>query len=114
MEAELIDCSGGDEITEESGFQRKAAALYAVMQERKAARTIVFCNKIETCRKVENFLNRRHRADDAFEVLPYHRAIADDARAANLRKFLKAPRGAWDQSVLVCTDRCGGACKWTG
>ncbi len=105
LEAELIDCSGGDEISEESGFQRKAAALYAVMQEKRAARTIVFCNKIETCRKVENFLTRRHRKDDAFVVLPYHSAIADDARVANLKRFLKPPRDDGDQSVLVCTDR---------
>ncbi len=44
-----MDCSGGDEVNEETGFQRKAAALYAVLQEQRAPRTIVFCNKIETC-----------------------------------------------------------------
>ena len=46
---QLVDCSGGDEVTEESGFLRKAAALFAVLQEQRAPRTIVFCNKIETC-----------------------------------------------------------------
>ena len=45
---QLVDCSGGDEVTEESGFLRKAAALFAVLQEQRAPRTIVFCNKIET------------------------------------------------------------------
>ena len=47
-----MDCSGGDEVSEESGFRRKAAALFAVLQEQRAERAIVFCNKIETCRKV--------------------------------------------------------------
>lgn len=46
---QLVDCSGGDEVNEETGFQRKAAALYAVLQEQRAPRSIVFCNKIETC-----------------------------------------------------------------
>lgn len=44
-----MDCSGGDEVSEETGFQRKVAALYAVLQEQRAPRTIIFCNKIETC-----------------------------------------------------------------
>lgn len=52
MVEQLVDCSGGDEVSEESGFQRKAAALLAVLQEQRAERAIVFCNKIETCRKV--------------------------------------------------------------
>lgn len=55
----VVDCSGGDEVSEETGFLRKTAGLMSVLQEHKASRTIVFCNKIETCRKVENFLNRR-------------------------------------------------------
>lgn len=46
---QLVDCSGGGEVSEESGFKRKAAALLAVLQEQRAPRTIVFCNKIETC-----------------------------------------------------------------
>ena len=46
---QLVDCSGGDEVSEESGFRRKAAALFAVLQEQRAQRAIVFCNKIDTC-----------------------------------------------------------------
>ena len=46
---QLVDCSGGNEVSEESGFQRKAAALFAVLQEQRAPRAIVFCNKIESC-----------------------------------------------------------------
>ncbi len=49
---QLVDCSGGEEINEETGQERKGEALLRVMREQAVARTIVFCNKIETCRKV--------------------------------------------------------------
>ena len=48
----VVDCSGGDEISEESGFQRKAEALLGLLGQEKSARTLIFCNKIPTCRKV--------------------------------------------------------------
>lgn len=132
---QLVDCSGGGEVSEESGFRRKAAALLAVLQERRAARAIVFCNKIETCRKVENFLNRTlprggggegegGRASGA-TVLAYHAAIAPERREANLKEFLATPgrpaptappqqaqqdgvpakQAQQGRLVLVCTDR---------
>ena len=55
-----------------------------------AARTIVFCNKIETCRKVENVLKRGgggHASADGPRplVLPHHAAIEEGARARNLK-----------------------------
>ena len=49
----VVDCSGGDEISEESGFQRKAEALLGLLGQEKSARTLIFCNKIPTCRKVQ-------------------------------------------------------------
>jgi ATP-dependent RNA helicase DDX18/HAS1 len=88
---QIVDCSGGDEITEESGMRRKAAALFASLQERRALRTIVFCNKIETCRKVENFLNRTFSKEDNVTMLPYHTAIATEQREGNLKTFLLPP-----------------------
>lgn len=48
---QLIDCSGGEEISEESGFQRKAVALLEVVKRQNAERTVVFCNKLQTCRQ---------------------------------------------------------------
>ena len=126
---QIVDCSGGDEITEESGVRRKSAALFAAIQELRASRTIVFCNKIETCRKVENFLNRTFTSEDNATVLPYHTAIETAQREINLKKFLLPPgqkdfrkggggRGSRYQGgigtgedsnlerlVLVCTDR---------
>ncbi|KAI8113511.1 hypothetical protein M9435_003512 [Picochlorum sp. BPE23] len=107
---QIVDCSGGDEISEESGILRKSAAMLASLQEQKRDRTIVFCNKIETCRKVENFLNRSLIEDD-IEVLPYHAAISPVNRDKNLSRFLQVPgrddvsRGQSKRLVLVCTDR---------
>ena len=96
-------------MTEETGFRRKAAALFAVLQEQRATRTIVFCNKIDTCRDVENFLNRSLRQDERVEVLPHHAAIVEQRREQNLRRFLAPPASsradADDRLVLVCTDR---------
>ena len=77
----------------------------------------MFCNKIESCRKLENYLNRTLGQGGAIDVLPHHAAIAPERRQANLQRFLAASgssrRGpmAWhaaqaeQQLVLVCTDR---------
>ncbi|KAL6766845.1 hypothetical protein ACKKBG_A37610 [Auxenochlorella protothecoides x Auxenochlorella symbiontica] len=106
VEERLLDCSGGEEVSEESGFARKADALARLLAGSRAARTIVFCNKVEGCRAVENFLKRRERAGGA-RVLPYHTAIAPPLRKANLRAFLAAPGGGEGEVplVLLATDR---------
>ena len=52
----------------------------------RALRTLVFCNKIETCRKVENVLKRGSRpGEQELLVLPYHGAIEDGQRVQNLK-----------------------------
>lgn len=50
-------------------------------------RTIVFCNKIETCRKVENLLNRKGDGplEEGLLVLPYHAAIEEGVRSKALK-----------------------------
>ncbi len=55
-----MDCSGGEEVSLESGVRRKLDALDKVLARQKAPRTLVFCNKIESCRAVENALRRKH------------------------------------------------------
>lgn len=101
-----MDCSGGDEITLEAGQKRKLDALAELLTRHAVSRTIVFCNKIETCRAVENFLNRRN-PKEATVVLPCHTAIVDNMRRRNLRTFLRPPQAGEPTQVLVCTDRCG-------
>ena len=50
----------------------------------RALRTLVFCNKIETCRKVENVLKRGSKpGEQELLVLPYHGAIEDGQRVQN-------------------------------
>ena len=49
---ELVDCSGGSVITEETGTARKLDALQRALRKYPVQRTLVFCNKIEICRKV--------------------------------------------------------------
>jgi superfamily II DNA/RNA helicase len=175
---ELIDCSGGDEISLESGVARKLEvratrracgrqmdpahwprlrlvaahprthqrtrprakplpprrphpnqALSAALDRHRAQRVIVFCNKIEACRAVENHLNRRHgrpvpgqqppqRQQDGFgggggtgplEVYAYHEGVREASRQHALHAFLAPapPAGAPSGRpvVLVCTDR---------
>ena len=108
------------------GNQRKCAALFAALQENPCARTMVFCNKIETCRTVENFLVRSLFDDSdhdksTIRVLPYHAAIRSDIREANLARFLSLPERDGDaldakgrkksssssgqRMILICTDR---------
>ncbi|EFJ52361.1 hypothetical protein VOLCADRAFT_86719 [Volvox carteri f. nagariensis] len=89
---ELVDCSGGDEVTEESGRKRKLEALKTLLERHRAPRTLVFCNKIDACRDVENFLLRTDPQQQKYKVLPYHEAIRDDLRAEAMAEFLRPVR----------------------
>lgn len=87
---ELVDCSGGEEVSLESGTARKLDALHAVLGRTKAPRSLVFCNKIEACRDVENSLRRRLPEQEVV-VLVYHEAIREDIRQAAMNAFLCPP-----------------------
>jgi len=101
---QIVDCSGGDEISPETGFQRKSDALLGLLRSSKAARCIVFCNRIDSCRKVENLL-RRSKDLKGLKVLPYHSAMGEGVREKNLAEFLSEPKTAEESYVLICTDR---------
>ncbi|GMH37460.1 hypothetical protein BSKO_05333 [Bryopsis sp. KO-2023] len=100
---QLVDCSGGEEINEESGQRRKMAALMSLLQQHRVDRTVVFCNKIDTCRLVENFLLRN---TTGLFVIPYHAAISEDNRKWAMKHFLR-PKVDDDSEpiVLISTDR---------
>eukprot|EP00892_Ulva_mutabilis_P011261 jgi/Ulvmu1/8507/UM044_0041.1 len=102
---QLVDCSGGGDVTLAGGTRRKLAALWALLQAHAVPHTIVFCNKIDACRAVENFLLRQDRRGHKYAVLPYHDALDRDIRTRNLRSFLTPPAAGAQQRVLVCTDR---------
>jgi len=105
VEEVLIDCSGAStqEKTPETAFENKRLALLRSLEQTTTERTVVFCNTIAQCRKVENALQRADRQGRLRTVLPYHGAVDTDARADAMREFcrplLKVP------TVLVCTDR---------
>ncbi|PON78848.1 Helicase, C-terminal [Parasponia andersonii] len=89
LEEVLIDCSGGDESekTPETAFLNKKSALLQLVERSLVPKTIVFCNKIETCRRVENALKRFDRRESQLKVLPFHAAMAQELRLANLEEF---------------------------
>ncbi|CAF1936929.1 unnamed protein product [Brassica oleracea var. botrytis] len=115
LEEVLVDCSGDDyaEKTPETAFQNKKAALLQIIEENPVAKTIIFCNKIETCRKVENIFKRLDRNERQLHVLPFHAALAQGARLTNMEEFTSSHPE--DHSLfLVCTDRASRGIDFSG
>lgn len=102
-------------------FDMKAQQLLESLNQNRCQRTLVFCNTVETCRKVENLLKRKDRRGRLREVQSYHNAMTPDARNRNLHLFAhghgKQNRSEGRRSggaqaandgveqILVCTDR---------
>eukprot|EP00249_Psilotum_nudum_P023340 c28836_g1_i1 orf=1281-3389(+) len=99
----LVDCSGDGDKTPETAFENKKTALLQLVDQQPAQKTIIFCNKIETCRKVENVLKRFDRRGSKVSVLPYHAALSQEVRLNNLQQF--AGSEASKPLFLVCSDR---------
>ncbi|KAM0926381.1 hypothetical protein ACQ4PT_003480 [Festuca glaucescens] len=113
LEEILVDCSGNDndEKNPETAFSNKKTSLLKIIEESPVRKTIVFCNKIETCRKVENVLTRLDRKASQIKVLPFHAALDQAKRIANMKEFLKKQT---DGSLfLVCTDRASRGIDFT-
>ncbi|XLT56587.1 hypothetical protein S245_049227, partial [Arachis hypogaea] len=106
LEEIIVDCSGedGQEKTTDTAFLNKKSALLQLAEERPVPRTIVFCNKIETCRKVENALKRIDRKGAVIQVLPFHAAMTQESRLASMKEFARSPSKQVSQ-FMVCTDR---------
>ncbi|KAG2669716.1 hypothetical protein I3760_14G046400 [Carya illinoinensis] len=115
LEEVLVDCSGQDEIekTPETAFLNKKSALLQLVEESPVSKTIVFCNKIETCRKVENALKRLDRKGTRVQVLPFHAAVEQESRLANFKEFTRNQTDKVSQ-FLVCTDRASRGIDFTG
>ena len=108
-------------------FDIKAKQLLKALRQNRCRRTLVFCNTVESCRKVENLLSRSDRRGQVYEVGSYHNAMTPAARNKNMATFAKGRRkgGARSQTsspkrsnhrrksnreddvdyVLICTDR---------
>ncbi|GMH83646.1 hypothetical protein TrVE_jg11390 [Triparma verrucosa] len=108
----LVDVSVGDNRDPKMGFDKKADALMEALRRQKCERTLVFCNTVETCRKVENHLKRKDRKGDIYEVGAYHGAMNGASRTAALKKFSK--KSHQTDQVLICTDRAARGVDFEG
>lgn len=115
LEEILVDCSGDDraEKTPETAFENKKNALLRVIEESPVGKSIIFCNKIETCRKVENILRRLDRKESHTRVLPFHAALDQETRVANISEF-RNPPSKNSSLFLVCTDRASRGIDFAG
>ncbi|CAA3023881.1 DEAD-box ATP-dependent RNA helicase 50 [Olea europaea subsp. europaea] len=115
LEEILIDCSGDEnsEKTPDTAFLNKKNALLRLVEESPVTKTIVFCNKIETCRKVENALKRFDRKGICTRVLPFHSALEQESRLTNMREFHSLPANSISM-FLVCTDRASRGIDFAG
>ncbi|KAF8392757.1 hypothetical protein HHK36_023106 [Tetracentron sinense] len=115
LEEILVDCSGDDrtEKTPDTAFLNKKSALLQLAEESPVSKTIVFCNKIETCRKVENVLKRFDRKGLRIRVFPFHGALAQESRLANMKEFLNSQTKE-DSLFLICTDRASRGIDFAG
>lgn len=114
LEEILVDCSGeeGTEKTPDTAFDNKRSALLKLVNEIPVAKTIIFCNKIETCRKVENVLKRVDRKGIRTKVLPFHSALAKESQLANMEEFCSPQLNT--SLFLVCTDRASRGIDFAG
>ena len=87
-------------------FEYKAKELMKAIRANRCKRTLVFCNTVEACRKVENLVRRNDRRGSLWCVGAYHNAMNPESRRKNLNVFVKGLREKNDvDHVLVCTDR---------
>jgi ATP-dependent RNA helicase DDX18/HAS1 len=87
-------------------FDIKAKQLLQALRQNRCRRTLIFCNTVESCRDVENLLNRRDRKGRVYEVGAYHNAMTPENRNANMDVFAKGREGSEEVDyVLICTDR---------
>eukprot|EP00252_Welwitschia_mirabilis_P011482 TRINITY_DN25740_c0_g1_i1.p1 TRINITY_DN25740_c0_g1~~TRINITY_DN25740_c0_g1_i1.p1 ORF type:complete len:604 (+),score=98.03 TRINITY_DN25740_c0_g1_i1:156-1967(+) len=104
LEEILVDCSGEQENKNpDTAFLNKKTALLELVEKHPVQKTIIFCNKIESCRKVENVLRRNDRKGIKSCIFPFHAAIKKEERARNLQQFLNMR--SEKSSFLICTDR---------
>ncbi|KAG7364674.1 DEAD/DEAH box helicase domain protein [Nitzschia inconspicua] len=112
LKENLVDVSVPAEHNrnEELCFDIKAKQLLKALRQNRCRRTLVFCNTVESCRSVENLLNRKDRRGRVYEVLAYHNAMTPEARNTNLQVFGNGRKGVDGNEddvdyVLICTDR---------
>lgn len=106
LKERLIDVSVPSQYNRDPAmcFDLKAKQLLQALRQTRCRRTLIFCNTVESCRDVENLLNRRDRKGRVYELGAYHNAMTPESRNANLDVFAKGRKGDVDY-ILICTDR---------
>eukprot|EP00590_Aulacoseira_subarctica_P008153 CAMPEP_0172433732 /NCGR_PEP_ID=MMETSP1064-20121228/69397_1 /TAXON_ID=202472 /ORGANISM="Aulacoseira subarctica , Strain CCAP 1002/5" /LENGTH=395 /DNA_ID=CAMNT_0013181813 /DNA_START=422 /DNA_END=1609 /DNA_ORIENTATION=+ len=94
-------------------FQIKAEELSNALRKNKSDRTLIFCNTVESCRSIENYLKRRDRRGNLSRVGAYHGAMSTEARNAELASFSSSTQEDVDR-ILVCTDRAARGVDFGG
>lgn len=109
-EERLVDCGGpvegGGELTWRQGFRRKAEALDRALKDAPRDPTLVFCNTLDGCRAVENYLKRRDRRGSRYTVHVAHAAVDAAQRNAAMAALASPPAAGAPPPVVVATDRC--------
>ena len=107
VEEILVDCSGphDQERSPTTAFENKRLALLRALESvPDVERTLIFCNTIDQCRRVENALRRVDRHEKVRRVLAYHGAVDVQQRQENILAFSRANLSK-EPAVLICTDR---------
>ena len=86
-------------------FEIKSEQLIKALRSQRCRRTLIFCNTVESCRRVENLLGRQDRQGQVYSVSAYHNAMTPETRNHNLGIFAHGKRGDQVDYILVCTDR---------
>mmetsp|Transcript_12978 Transcript_12978/g.19774 ORF Transcript_12978/g.19774 Transcript_12978/m.19774 type:complete len:346 (-) Transcript_12978:185-1222(-) len=95
-------------------FNLKSSELMRSLRKNKSERTLIFCNTVESCRSVENFLKRNDRRGKAYNVGCYHGALSPSKRNRDLEAFSKPTTNRMVDQVLICTDRAARGVDFGG
>ena len=113
LTCELVDVSVEGGVDGEEGTKVKLDKLVEVLGRKRCSRSVVFCNTVENCRKVENYLRRKDRTQKRWRVGCYHGGVSGGRRVAVLKRFGEEVEGGVDQ-ILVCTDRAARGVDFGG
>lgn len=130
LKVNIVDVSvpAPDMKKREVCLKKKTDNLLTALRRYKCEKTLIFCNTIDSCRDVENFLHRNDRKRVLYNVNPYHGALSDVNLKRSLRSFTqsdevktaktttkmtetktktktKAKAKPKVDQILVCTDR---------
>lgn len=103
----------------------KTESLLQSIRNNRCARTLIFCNTVQSCRSIENLLSRHDRNNKLYQVHAYHGAMSNTARKESLEAFVSSSSTSSSSSthenndtttaqLLVCTDRAARGVDFSG